>query len=133
MLRVKGQDGFCPIGPGIVRGVDVRQSVLRTFVNGTVVQEAPVATMTFGIDYILADLARHITFLPGDIVLTGTPANSRPMQIGDVVEVEVTAIGRLTNTVQETPSPAHRIGHQPTDSPEVRRVALGSSGAGETR
>jgi 5-oxopent-3-ene-1,2,5-tricarboxylate decarboxylase/2-hydroxyhepta-2,4-diene-1,7-dioate isomerase len=133
MLRVKGQDGFCPIGPGIVRGVDVRQSVLRTFVNGTVVQEAPVATMTFGIDYILADLARHITFLPGDIVLTGTPANSRPLQIGDVVEVEVTAIGRLTNTVQETPSPAHRIGHQPTDSPEVRRVALGSSGAGETR
>jgi 5-oxopent-3-ene-1,2,5-tricarboxylate decarboxylase/2-hydroxyhepta-2,4-diene-1,7-dioate isomerase len=55
------------------------------------------------------------------------------MQIGDVVEVEVTAIGRLTNTVQETPSPAHRIGHQPTDSPEVRRVALGSSGAGEAR
>jgi 5-oxopent-3-ene-1,2,5-tricarboxylate decarboxylase/2-hydroxyhepta-2,4-diene-1,7-dioate isomerase len=83
--------------------------------------------MTFGIDYILADLARHITFLPGDIVLTGTPANSRPMQIGDVVEVEATSIGRLTNTVQETPAPTHNVGHQPTDTAEVRRVALGSS------
>lgn len=133
MLRVKGQDGFCPIGPGIVRGVDVRESVLRTIVNGDVVQQAPVATMTFGIDYILADLARHITFLPGDIVLTGTPANSRPLQLGDVVEVDVTQIGRLTNTLQETPAPSHRIGHQPTDSPEVRRVALGSSGADATR
>ncbi|HEY0107649.1 MAG TPA: fumarylacetoacetate hydrolase family protein [Rhizomicrobium sp.] len=129
MLRVKGQDGFCPVGPGIVRGVDIRRSVLRTFVNGKVVQEAAVADMTFGIDYLLADLARHITFLPGDIVLTGTPAFSRPMFPGDSVEVEVSGIGRLSNMVQETPAPAHRIGHQPTDSAEVRRVALGSSGA----
>ncbi len=129
MLRVKGQDGFCPIGPGIVRGVDIRRSTLKTFVNGKVVQEAAVADMTFGIDYLLADLARHITFLPGDIVLTGTPAFSRPMFPGDSVEVEVSGIGRLSNTVQETPAPSHRIGHQPTDSVEVRRVALGSSGA----
>lgn len=129
MLRVKGQDGFCPIGPGIVRGVDIRRSTLRTIVNGNVVQEAAVADMTFGIDYLLADLARHITFLPGDIVLTGTPAFSRPMFPGDSVEVEVSGIGRLSNTVQETPAPSHRIGHQPSDSAEVRRVALGSSGA----
>ncbi|MEJ0044089.1 MAG: fumarylacetoacetate hydrolase family protein [Rhizomicrobium sp.] len=129
MLRVKGQDGFCPIGPGIVRGVDIRRSTLKTFVNGKVVQDTAVADMTFGIDYLLADLARHITFLPGDIVLTGTPAFSRPMFPGDSVEVEVSGIGRLSNTVQETPAPSHRIGHQPTDSAEVRRVALGSSGA----
>jgi 5-oxopent-3-ene-1,2,5-tricarboxylate decarboxylase/2-hydroxyhepta-2,4-diene-1,7-dioate isomerase len=129
MLRVKGQDGFCPIGPGIVRGVDIRRSTLRTIVNGKVVQEAAIADMTFGIDYLLADLARHITFLPGDIVLTGTPAFSRPMFPGDSVDVEVSGIGRLSNVVQETPAPSHRIGHQPTDSPEVRRVALGSSGA----
>ncbi|MGZ6213911.1 MAG: fumarylacetoacetate hydrolase family protein, partial [Candidatus Limnocylindria bacterium] len=55
MLRVKGQDGFCPIGPGIVRGVDIREAMLRTYVNGAVVQEAPVSEMTFGIDYLLAD------------------------------------------------------------------------------
>ncbi|HXX48896.1 MAG TPA: fumarylacetoacetate hydrolase family protein [Myxococcota bacterium] len=126
MLRVKGQDGFCPIGPGLVRGVDVRQSALRTYLNGRLVQEGKVAEMTFGIDYQLADLCRHITLLPGDIVLTGTPANSRPMQPGDVVEVEVTGLGRLQNTVVEIPAPRHDVGHQPTDTDSVRRVALGS-------
>ena len=124
MLRVKGQDGYCPIGPGIVRGVDVRNETLRTYINGKVVQEGPVSEMTFGIDYILADLCRHITFLPGDVILTGTPAFSRPMALGDVVEVEVTNIGRLTNTVAEKPAPANKVGHGPTDSDAVRRVAL---------
>jgi 5-oxopent-3-ene-1,2,5-tricarboxylate decarboxylase/2-hydroxyhepta-2,4-diene-1,7-dioate isomerase len=109
-----------------VRGVDVRASMLRTYVNGRVVQQGAVSEMTFGIDYILADLCRYITLLPGDVVLTGTPANSRPMQIGDVVEVEVSGIGRLSNRVVETPAPPHAIGHQPTDSPAVRAVALGS-------
>ena len=125
MLRVKGQDGFCPVGPGIVRGVDIRKERVRTYINGKVVQDGPVSEMTFPIDYIFADLSRHITFLPGDIVLTGTPANSRPMNIGDVVEVEVTGIGRISNTVQEVPAPAHDVGHQPTDTDAVRRVALG--------
>ena len=126
MLRVKGQDGFCPIGPGIVRGADVRDAMLHTYVNGAVVQEAAVAEMTFGIDYLVADLARHITLLPGDVILTGTPANSRPLDAGDVVEVEVTGVGRLTNTVAETPAPAHDVGHQPTDSKAARAVALGA-------
>jgi 5-oxopent-3-ene-1,2,5-tricarboxylate decarboxylase / 2-hydroxyhepta-2,4-diene-1,7-dioate isomerase len=125
MLRVKGQDGFCPVGPGIVRGVDIRKERVRTYINGKVVQDGPVSEMTFPIDYIFADLSRHITFLPGDIVLTGTPANSRPMNIGDVVEVEVTGVGRISNTVQEAPAPACKVGHQPTDSDAVRRVALG--------
>jgi 5-oxopent-3-ene-1,2,5-tricarboxylate decarboxylase/2-hydroxyhepta-2,4-diene-1,7-dioate isomerase len=126
MLRVKGQDGFCPLGPGLVRGVDVRRSVLRTVVNGHVVQEAPIAEMTFGVDYLLADLCRYMTLLPGDVVLTGTPARSRPMQPGDVVEVEITDVGRLSNTVVEIPAAAHAVGHQRTDSPAVRAVALGS-------
>ena len=126
MLRVKGQDGFCPIGPGLVRGVDVRESTLRTLLNGKVVQEGKISEMTFPIDYILADLCRHITLLPGDIVLTGTPAFSRPMQPGDVVEVEVSGLGKLTNRVVEIPAPAHDVGHQPTDSKAVRSVALGS-------
>ncbi len=126
MLRVKGQDGFCPVGPGIVSGVDVRHSMIRTWLNGSIVQEGPLAEMTFGIDYLLADLSRHITLLPGDLVLTGTPANSRPMQPGDVVEVEIPEVGRLVNTVVESPPPAHQVGHQPTDSNAVRAVALGS-------
>ena len=126
MLRVKGQDGFCPIGPGIVSGVDVRRSTLRTYVNGQVVQEGELGEMNFGIDYLLADLCRHITLLPGDVVLTGTPANSRPLELGDVVEVEISDIGRISNTVVEIPAPPHHVGHQPTDTKTVRAVALGS-------
>ena len=125
MLRVKGQDGYCPVGPGLVSGVDIRQQMLRTYINGVVVQEDPVGNMTFPIEYILADLCRHITLLPSDIILTGTPANSRPMNIGDVVEVEVTGVGRLTNTIAECPAPFHVIGHQPTASDDVVRVARG--------
>ena len=126
MLRVKGQDGFCPIGPGLVAGVDIRESTLRTYINGNVVQEDPVRNMTFGIDYILADLCRYITLLPGDIILTGTPANSRPMQLGDVVDVEVTGIGRLSNTVAECPAPINQVGHLPRQDTEgILRVAYG--------
>ena len=126
MLRVKGMDGMSPIGPGIVSGVDIRQSRLRTYLNGRVVQEDMVEGMLFGIDYMLADLSRHITLMPGDVLLSGTPANSRPMAVGDLVEVEVSGVGRLSNRVNEIPAPAHKVGHQPTDSDAVRRVALGS-------
>ena len=131
MLRVKGQDGYCPIGPGIVSGIDIRQQTLRTYINGKVVQEGAVSEMTFPINYQLADLCRHITLLPGDIILTGTPANSRPMQPGDVVEVEVTGLGRLTNTVAEAPAPHKKAGHQPTATDEVQRVARGGDWWGE--
>ena len=124
MLRVKGMDGFCPIGPGIVSGVEVRDSRVRTFIDGEKVQDGPVSEMAFSIDYQLADLCRHMTLLPGDIVLTGTPANSRPMQPGAVVEVDVEGVGRLQNRVAEIAAPAHDVGHQPTDSKAVRRVAL---------
>lgn len=126
MLRVKGQDGFCPIGPGIVSGVDIRKSTLRTYIDGKVVQEGAISEMIFPIDYILTDLCRFITLLPGDLILSGTPKNSRPMSPGALVEVEVTGLGRLSNRVVETPAPAHKVGHQPTDTDAVRRVALGS-------
>jgi 5-oxopent-3-ene-1,2,5-tricarboxylate decarboxylase/2-hydroxyhepta-2,4-diene-1,7-dioate isomerase len=82
--------------------------------------------MIFGIDYLIADLARHITLEPGDIILTGTPANSRPMADGDVVEVEITGIGRLQNTVRAVPAPRALIGDQPQDNAGIRRIALGN-------
>lgn len=126
MLRVKGQDGFCPIGPGLVSGIDISGSIIRTYRNGVLVQEGAAAEMIFGIDYLIADLARHITLMPGDVVLTGTPANSRPMDLGDLIEVEVTGLGRLANSVVAAPAPRSSVGHQLTDSEEVRRVALGN-------
>ena len=126
MLRVKGMDGFCPIGPGLVSGIDIRKSTLRTYRNGKLAQEGAISEMIFGIDYLIADLARHITLLPGDVILTGTPANSRPMAVGDLIEVEVSQVGRLGNRVVSAPAPRADVGHQPTDTESVRRVALGN-------
>jgi 5-oxopent-3-ene-1,2,5-tricarboxylate decarboxylase/2-hydroxyhepta-2,4-diene-1,7-dioate isomerase len=126
MLRVKGPDGFCPVGPGVVSGIDIRKQTLRTYRNGKLAQEGAIADMLFPIDYIIADLARHITLMPGDVVMTGTPANSRPMAVGDLIEVEVTGLGRLSNRVVAAPAPRAAVGHQPTDTDAVRRVALGS-------
>ncbi len=127
MLRVKGMDGFCPIGPGVVSGVDPRKEMLRTYRNGLLVQEASIGDeMVWGPDYMIADIARYITLLPGDIVCTGTPAHSRSIDPGDTIEVEITNIGRLKNRVIAGPVPrAEGIGHPPMDTPEVRRVALG--------
>jgi 5-oxopent-3-ene-1,2,5-tricarboxylate decarboxylase/2-hydroxyhepta-2,4-diene-1,7-dioate isomerase len=126
MLRVKGQDGFCPLGPGLVSGVDVRRSTIRTFVNGSVVQQAPLAEMTWGIDELLADITRHVSLRPGDVVLTGTPWHSRPMYPGDTVEVEVEGVGRLANTVVEGPAPADGRGFPATVTKTSLAVALGS-------
>jgi 5-oxopent-3-ene-1,2,5-tricarboxylate decarboxylase/2-hydroxyhepta-2,4-diene-1,7-dioate isomerase len=101
MLRVKGQDGFLPLGPELVPANewDPSSYTLRTYLNGEVVQEATAADLIWPVEYQVADLARLITLEPGDVILTGTPANSRPMDAGDVVEVEVTGLGRLSNTV----------------------------------
>ena len=129
MLRVKGADTLLPIGPGLVRGVNLFEQTLRTFVNGLVVQEAHLGDETiWGPHYVIADLARHITLLPGDVILMGTPCHSRSVDPGQLVECEITGIGRIAGTVVAADAPrsaALGVGHAPTDSPEVRRVALG--------
>jgi 5-oxopent-3-ene-1,2,5-tricarboxylate decarboxylase / 2-hydroxyhepta-2,4-diene-1,7-dioate isomerase len=126
MLRVKGQDGFCPIGPELVdaAAVDPTDLRLRTYVNGDVVQEGSTAELLFSFAYMLADLSRLITLEPGDILLTGTPANSRPVEPGDVVEVEVEGIGRLSNRIVEARDELVPLGAMPEDSANARHVAL---------
>src|SRR4029078_11803127 len=98
MLRVKGQDGFLPLGPELVPTSEWNpsSSFLRTDLNGEVVQEGGSEDIIWPVEYQLADLCRLITLEPGDVVLTGTPANSRPMEIGDVVGGEVHEIGALS-------------------------------------
>jgi 5-oxopent-3-ene-1,2,5-tricarboxylate decarboxylase/2-hydroxyhepta-2,4-diene-1,7-dioate isomerase len=126
MLRVKGQDGFCPIGPELVdaRDVDPASLILRTYVNGEVVQEGSTDELLFSFAYMLADLSRLVTLEPGDILLTGTPANSRPVEPGDVVEVEVEGIGRLSNRIVEAKDELAPVGAMPEDSANARHVAL---------
>lgn len=129
MLRVKGADTLLPIGPGIVRGVNLFEQTLVTYVNGCVVQRARIGEETiWGPHYAVADIARHITLVAGDVILMGTPCHSRSVDPGDLVECEITGLGRLAGTVTAIESPrasALQVGHQPTDSDEVRRVALG--------
>ena len=126
MLRVKGQDGFLPLGPELVPAseFDPTDFTLRTYLNGEVVQEAHASDLLFGVAYQLADLSRLITLEPGDVILTGTPANSRPMEPGDTVEVEIDGIGRLTNTVEEWDVDLSGPGDQPETSAQTLHVAL---------
>ena len=126
MLRVKGQDGFLPIGPALVPAelFDPTSFELRTYLNGEVVQQAGAGDMLFGVAYQLADLCRLITLEPGDVVLTGTPANSRPMEPGDVVEVEIDGLGRLSNRVVDSGVELRGPGAQPEVSPNTLHVAL---------
>jgi 5-oxopent-3-ene-1,2,5-tricarboxylate decarboxylase/2-hydroxyhepta-2,4-diene-1,7-dioate isomerase len=76
--------------------------------------------------YLVADLARTITLLPGDIILSGTPAGSRPVEPGDVVTVEVDGLGALTNRIVERETEVrYDVGAQPSQSEEVVSTALG--------
>lgn len=126
MLRVKGSDTMCPVGPGVVTGWDFHDKRIRTLVNGEVRQDGSTAEMTWDMHYLVADLARTITLLPGDLIFSGTPANSRPVQPGDVVTVEVEGLGQLTNTIVSGPTPIREdVGAQPTESEEVLSTALG--------
>ena len=127
MLRVKGQDGFCPLGPVLVDAgdVDAEDLVLRTFLNGEEVQHGHTGTdLMFSFAYQIADVARLITLEPGDVLLTGTPANSRPVEPGDVVAVEVEGIGRLENTVVQSEEELPVVGEQPAVTAQTLHVAL---------
>jgi 5-oxopent-3-ene-1,2,5-tricarboxylate decarboxylase / 2-hydroxyhepta-2,4-diene-1,7-dioate isomerase len=126
MLRVKGSDTLCPLGPGLVDDWDFRDKRLRTIVNGEVKQDGNTSEMMWDMHYLVADIARTITLLPGDVLLSGTPAISRTVYPGDVVEVEVEGLGTLSNQIVSGPVPIRDdCGAQPSESEEVLSTALG--------
>jgi 5-oxopent-3-ene-1,2,5-tricarboxylate decarboxylase / 2-hydroxyhepta-2,4-diene-1,7-dioate isomerase len=126
MLRVKGSDSLCPLGPGLVEGWDFHDKYLRTYVNGELRQDGNTAEMTWDMHYLIADLARTITLNPNDVILSGTPAFSRPVQPGDIVTVEVEGLGALTNRIVTGPAAIRTdVGAQVTESEEVLSTALG--------
>ncbi len=126
MLRVKGSDTLCPLGPGLVSDWDFAHKTIETTVNGKVVQAGNTDEMVWDMHYLVADIARTITLVPGDVILSGTPAGSRPVVPGDEVSVTVEGLGTLTNTITEGPVAVRAdIGAQPTSSEEVVSTALG--------
>ncbi|HUW78680.1 MAG TPA: fumarylacetoacetate hydrolase family protein [Candidatus Nanopelagicaceae bacterium] len=126
MLRVKGSDTLAPVGPGLVSGWDFQNKGIRTKVNGVIKQDSNTSEMVWDMNYLIADIARTITLVPGDLLFSGTPAFSRPVNPGDVVEVEVEGLGTLTNHIVEGPEPIRDdVGAQPSESEEVVSTALG--------
>jgi 5-oxopent-3-ene-1,2,5-tricarboxylate decarboxylase/2-hydroxyhepta-2,4-diene-1,7-dioate isomerase len=126
MLRVKGSDTLCPLGPGLVTGWDFHGKRIETRVNGATVQSGNTDEMIWDMHYLVADIARTITLEPGDVILSGTPANSRPVEPGDVVEVEVEGLGTLRNQIVEGAVPIREdVGAQPSESEEVVSTAFG--------
>ena len=97
--RAKSFDTFCPVGPAIAVGVDPSDLAIETRVNGEVRQSSRTSQMVFSPAFLVAYISRMMTLLPGDLILTGTPAGVGPLSPGDRVEVEIEGVGVLANPV----------------------------------
>ena len=100
--RAKGFDTFCPLGPAIDTEVDPQESLsIIARVNGDIRQAGTTADMLFGVGELISFISSVMTLLPGDVILTGTPAGVGPVEPGDRMEVEIEGIGVLVNPVVE--------------------------------
>src|SRR3954454_10676569 len=98
--RAKGYDSFCPLGPWIETEISPDDLRVRTTLNGETKQDGRTSQIVHKIPALIAYITACMTLLPGDVILTGTPAGIGPMEIGDEVEVEIEGIGRLVNVVK---------------------------------
>jgi 2-keto-4-pentenoate hydratase/2-oxohepta-3-ene-1,7-dioic acid hydratase in catechol pathway len=98
--RAKGFDTFCPLGPVIATDVDIANGTIETSVNGERKQEGRLADMVHSVHAIIAYASSVFTLLPGDVILTGTPAGVGPIVAGDTVEITVSGLGTLSNPVR---------------------------------
>jgi 2-keto-4-pentenoate hydratase/2-oxohepta-3-ene-1,7-dioic acid hydratase in catechol pathway len=97
--RAKGFDTFCPLGPWIETGTNPTDLELTTTVNGAVRQRARTSELLCDVPGLIAHVSQVMTLLPGDVLLTGTPAGVGPLTDGDEVSVTIESIGTLTNRV----------------------------------
>lgn len=100
--RAKGFDTFCPLGPWIVTHLDIAEASdldIKTRHNGVVKQDSNTSMLFHGIGKLIEHVSSVMTLLPGDVILTGTPAGVGQIRPGDEVEVEIEGIGSLTNPV----------------------------------
>jgi 2-keto-4-pentenoate hydratase/2-oxohepta-3-ene-1,7-dioic acid hydratase in catechol pathway len=97
--RAKSFDTFCPLGPKLATNIDPTGLNIQTRVNGEVRQDSNTKNMIFNVFEIIEFVTGVMTLLPGDIIITGTPAGIGPMNVGDTVEVEIAGIGILKNKI----------------------------------
>ena len=95
--RAKGMDTFCPLGPWIETDLDPQDVSITTLRDGEVVQDGHSSDMVHGVAALISHASRSFTLLPGDVILTGTPAGVGPVTAGQRVDVEIDAIGTLSN------------------------------------
>ncbi|MGW8572027.1 fumarylacetoacetate hydrolase family protein [Streptomyces niveus] len=107
--RSKGFDTACPLGPWIDTDLDPRSLRIRARVDGVIRQDGRTDQMVLGIDALIAHISAAFTLLPGDVILTGTPAGVGPVAPGQTVEVDIEGLGVLTNPVT-APRPARPRG-----------------------
>ena len=101
-VKAKCRDGFCALGPALVPREQVdnpNQLSLKLWVNGELRQENSTATWVRDIPQLIAEISEFMTLYPGDVLITGTPQGRVDVQPGDQVEVDITGIGRLSNTI----------------------------------
>lgn len=98
--RAKGYDSFCPLGPWIETELDPSDLYVRTEIDDEIAQDGRTSDMVFTIGEIIEFVSGVMTLLPGDVLLTGTPAGVGPMTAGQTVSVTVEGIGTLTNPVE---------------------------------
>jgi 2-keto-4-pentenoate hydratase/2-oxohepta-3-ene-1,7-dioic acid hydratase in catechol pathway len=98
--RAKSFDTFCPVGPWIETEVDVPSLAVTGRVNGSVRQQAPATDMAFSIAMLISFISEIMTLEPGDLIATGTPEGVGPLLPGDTVEIEVSGVGVLRNSVR---------------------------------
>ena len=97
--RAKGFDTSCPLGPWVTTGIDASDLRVTCSVNGELRQDGRTSQMVHGIAQIVAHVSAAMTLLPGDVLLTGTPAGVGRIVPGDTVTVEIEGLGALTNRV----------------------------------
>jgi len=97
--RGKGFDTFCPLGPWIETQIDASDLAISARVNGDTRQDSRTSLLVSDIPTLVSWISRVMTLLPGDVILTGTPAGVGSMHVGDLVEVEIEGIGVLANQV----------------------------------
>ncbi|KLL12830.1 MULTISPECIES: fumarylacetoacetate hydrolase family protein [Protofrankia] len=97
--RAKGHDTFCPVGPWIETDLDASDLAIRTTVDGELRQDSRTKLLVHDIPSLIAYMSAAMTLLPGDLLLTGTPAGVGPLNPGQTVAVTVEGIGTLTNPV----------------------------------
>ncbi|HWE89303.1 MAG TPA: fumarylacetoacetate hydrolase family protein [Pseudonocardiaceae bacterium] len=97
--RAKGHDTFCPLGPWIDTEINPADLALRTEVDGEIRQNSRTSLLLHGIGEIVEWISRVMTLLPGDVILTGTPAGVGPIIAGQTVSVSIEGLGTLTNPV----------------------------------